>query len=143
MISDLIGPEQIYAVKGISIEDNLHLVRQILEGIEDNTKAALINLDQSKAFDRVDHRFLAAVLETVGFEPEFRKWVSMLYRNPQAVVQVNGRCSGAFAIEQSVQQGCPLSPLYVLALQPLLRRLRDERNLANRQRPSEDFRVHR
>ena len=62
-----------------------------------------------------------------GFEPEFRKWISMLYRNPQAVVQVNGRCSEVFAIERSFQQGCLLSPLlYVLVLEPLLRRLRDE-----------------
>ena len=43
------------------------------------------------------------------------------------MVQVNRRRSGAFAIEQSVWQGCPLSPLlYVLASKPLLRRLRDE-----------------
>ena len=54
------------------------------------------------------------------------QWISILYHNPQAVVQVNGRRSGAFAIERSVRQGCPLSSLlYVLALEPLLRRLRD------------------
>ena len=42
-------------------------------------------------------------------------------------MQVNGRRSRAFAIERSVRQGLPLSPLlYVLALEPLLRRLRDE-----------------
>ena len=47
--------------------------------------------------------------------------------NPQAVVQVNGSRSGVIAIERSVRQGCPLSPLlYVLALEPLLRKLRDE-----------------
>ena len=52
----------------------------------------------------------------------------MMYHNPQAVVQVNGRRSRVFAIERSVRQGCPLFPLlYVLALEPLLRRLRDER----------------
>ena len=84
--SDSIGPAQNYAVKGRSIQDNLHLVRQILEGMEDNTEPALINLDQSKAFDRVDHRFLAAVLKTAGFEPEFRNWITVLYHNPQAVV---------------------------------------------------------
>ena len=51
----------------------------------------------------------------------------MMYQNPQAVVQVNGRCSKAFAIELSVRQGCPMSPLlYVLTLEPLLHRLRDE-----------------
>ena len=126
VISDLIGSEQTFAVKGRSIQDNLHLIREVLEGIEDGTKVALISLDQSNAFDRVDHRFLATVLETAGFKPEFRRWISMMYHNPQAVVQVNGRRSGVFAVECLVRQGCPLSPLlYVLALEPLLRRLRD------------------
>ena len=127
VISDLIGPEQTFAVKGRSIQDNLHLIREVLEGIKDDTESVLISLDQSKAFDRVDNRFLASVLETAGFKLEFRRWISMMYHNPQAVVQVNGRRSGVIAIERSVQQGCPLSPLlYVLALEPLLRRLRDE-----------------
>ena len=129
VIRDLIGPEQTFAVKGRSIQDNLRLIREVLEGIEDDTEAALISLDQSKAFDRVDHRFLASVLETAGFVPEFRRLISMMYHNLQAVVQVNGRRSRVFAIERSVRQGCPLSPLlYVLALEPLLRRLRDERS---------------
>ena len=127
VISDLIGPEQTFAVKGRSIQDNLHLIREVLEGIKDDTEAALISLDQSKALDMVDHRFLASVLETAGFKPEFRRWISMMYQNPQAVVLVNGRRSGVIAIERSVRQGCPLSPLlYVLALEPLLCRLRDE-----------------
>ena len=45
VISNLIGPEQNYAVKGISIQDNLYLAREILEGLKDDTKATLINLD--------------------------------------------------------------------------------------------------
>ena len=127
VISDLIGPEQTFAVKGRSIQDNLHLIREVLEGIKDDTEAALISLDQSKAFDRIEHRFVATVLETAGFQPEFRRWISMMYHNPQAVVQVNGRRSRALTIERSVRQGCPLSPLlYVLTLEPLLRRFRDE-----------------
>ena len=82
--------------------------------LKDETKAALINLDQSKAFDRVDHRFLATVSETTVFKPEFRKWIS-IYHNPPA-----------FVLKRSVRQGCPLSPLlYVLALEPLLRRFTD------------------
>ena len=128
VIYDLIGPEQLFAVKGRSIQDNLHLIREVLEGIEDDTEATLISLDQSKAFDRVDHRFLDTVLETAGFKPEFRRWISMMYNNPQAVVQVNGRRSGTIAIERLVRQGSLLSPLlYVLGLEPLLRRLSDKR----------------
>ena len=100
VISDLIGPEQTYAVKGRSIQDNLHLICEVLVGIEDGMEAVLISLDQFKAFDRVDHHFLATVLETAGFQPDFRRW---MYHNPQAVVQVNGGRSTAFAIERSVR----------------------------------------
>ena len=67
VIRDLISPEQTFAVKGRSIQDNLHLIREILEGRKYGTEAMLISLDQSKAFDRVDHRFLV----TAGFQPEF------------------------------------------------------------------------
>ena len=73
-------------MKRRSIQDNLHLIREVLEGIENGTDAALISLDQSKAFDRVDHRFLASVLQTAGFPPEFRRLISMMYHNAQAVV---------------------------------------------------------
>ena len=97
VINGLIGPEQNYAVKGRSIQDNLHLVHEVLEGLEDNTEAGLINLDHSKAFDKVDHRFLVTVLETAGFQPEFHKWISMMYHNPQVGVQVNRKHSEAFA----------------------------------------------
>ena len=116
VISDLIGPEQTFAVKGRSIQDNVHLIHEVLEGIEDGTEATLISLDQSKAFDKVDHRFLVTVLETAGFQLEFHRWISRKYHNPQAVVQVNGGRSRAFAIERSVWQGCPLSPLLVFSL---------------------------
>ena len=43
VVSDLVGPEQNYAVKGRSIQDNQHLAHGILEGIEDNTEATLIS----------------------------------------------------------------------------------------------------
>ena len=91
-ISDLIGPVQKYAVKGKSIQDNLPLICEILDGLKDHTKAFMINLDQSKVFDRADHRMLASVLEIAGIKPEFLRWISMMYDNPQAVVQVNGKC---------------------------------------------------
>ena len=65
---DLIGTKQNNAVKGRSIQNNLHLVCEILEGIE----VTLINLYLSKELDRVDHWFSTAVLEIAGFKSEFR-----------------------------------------------------------------------
>ena len=71
-------------MKGRSIQNNLHLVYDVIEGTKDNTEAVLISLDKPKAFDRVDHQFLMTDLETAGFEPEFCKWISMLHHSPQA-----------------------------------------------------------
>ena len=42
VVGNLIGPEQNYAVQGRSIQSNLHLIREIIEGIEDDTETALI-----------------------------------------------------------------------------------------------------
>ena len=123
VISNLIGAEQNYPVKGRSVQDNLHLVYEVLEELEDGTEVVQINLDQSKAFNWVNHRFLVTVLETTGFKLEFCNWISMMYHNPRVGMQVNGKRSVAFAIERSVRQGYPLSPLlYFLVLGPLFRK---------------------
>ena len=123
VLPSLICPEQTCAVKGRTIQDSLHLVRTIVEKVDGN--AALINLDQSKAFDRVDHAFLEAVLSAAGFGVDFRTWIRLLYASPGVVVEVNGVRSEPFALTRSIRQGCPLSPmLYILALEPFLRKLK-------------------
>ena len=123
VLPSLICPEQTCAVKGRTIQDSLHLVRTIVEKVDGN--AALINLDQSKAFDRVDHAFLEAVLSSAGFGVDFRTWIRLLYASPGVMVEVNGVRSEPFTLTRSIRQGCPLSPmLYILALEPFLRRIK-------------------
>ena len=103
-------------------------MHEVIEGIEDGNETVLINLDHSKTFDKVHLRFLDGILETAVFEPEFRRWINVLYQSLTAVVQLNEKPSGSFAIIWSVQQGCSLSTLlYTLALKPQLCSLRDER----------------
>ena len=43
VVSDLIGPVQNYAMKGSSVQDNLHFIWGILEEIEDDAEDALIS----------------------------------------------------------------------------------------------------
>ena len=114
VLPSLISPEQTCAVKGRTIQDSLHLVRTIVEKVDGN--AALINLDQSKAFDRVDHTFLEAVLSAAGFRVDFCTWIRLLYASPRVMVEVNGVRLEPFTLTWSIRQGCPLSPmLYILA----------------------------
>ncbi len=58
VVGSVVGDSQTCAIPGRSI-DNLHLVRYIVERVGNKKPGfggALINLNQSKAFDRVDHR---------------------------------------------------------------------------------------
>ena len=73
--------------------------------------AALLSLDQEKAFDRVEWPFLEKVLEQMGFGPSFRQWVSLLDTSVNSADIVNGHLSDAFPISRGVRQGCPLSPI--------------------------------
>ena len=66
------------------------------------------------------------VLEIAGFEPEFCKWISMMYHNPQAVAQVNGRRSRS---SDRSSRAAPFPLFSVLAAESLNRRFRDERAL--------------
>lgn len=118
----LLGRERIYY--GGSIQSILHLVRTITGVCRRRRGCRAFNLDQSKAFGKVNHWYLATVLQASGFEPDICKWISLLYRFSSALVEVNRNQSSVFALSQSVHQGCPLSPLlYTLALE-ILRQLR-------------------
>ncbi|CAM2098479.1 unnamed protein product [Caretta caretta] len=63
VLADMVHSDQTYTVPGCTIFDNLYLVRDLLElGCRDGLSFALLSLDQEKAFDRVDHGYLLAIL---------------------------------------------------------------------------------
>ena len=123
VLPSLICPEQTWAVKGRTIQDSPHLVCMIV--VKVNGNAALINLDQSKVFDRVDHGFLEAALSAAGFGEHFRTWTRHLYTSPVVMVEVNGVSSEPSPLTRSIRQGLTLSPLlYIVALEPFLQKLK-------------------
>jgi hypothetical protein len=82
--------------------------------------AALVNLDQKKAFDRVDWSFLDLVLQRSNVGPTFRSYVSTLYANVSSRILVNSWLSRRIYPPRGVRQGCPLSPvLFVLVAEAL------------------------
>lgn len=62
---------------------NLFLIRDILD-----QNVGILSLDQEKAFDRVDHRFLFSVLRAFSFGEKFIAWVSLLYNRASCLVKV-------------------------------------------------------
>ena len=82
---------------------------------------AIINLDQEKAFDRVNWTYLHSVLEAFGFGPYFCGGIKIFYRQVDCHILLNGWKTQFISISQGVHQGCPLLPLlYVLAAELLV-----------------------
>ncbi|KAI4896701.1 hypothetical protein NFI96_030906 [Prochilodus magdalenae] len=78
-MSVLVHSDQTCGVPGRSVTWNLHLIRDAISWVGDRkVPLALVSLDQEKAFDRVDHHFLERVLTTLGFGPNFLRWLKTL-----------------------------------------------------------------
>ena len=77
VLGSLVNIDQTCAVEGRSIQDNVHLLRNIIDYAQQkDMKCIILSLDQSKAFDRVNHDFM---LQVFGFGDSLIKWVSLLY----------------------------------------------------------------
>ena len=62
-LDDIISKEETAAVKGRAIIENLQINRVIISFANtNNLEASIITLDQEKAFDRVDRKFLLKTL---------------------------------------------------------------------------------
>lgn len=121
VIGSVVHSDQTCSVPGRSILSGGMLVRDLIVLVEgESAEAALISLDNEKAFDRVEWEFTLSVLRSMGFGPHFREWVSLMYKSPVSRLLVNGFLSNEVYLARGVRQGCPLSPLlYVLGAEVL------------------------
>ncbi|KAM7288774.1 hypothetical protein ISCGN_028957 [Ixodes scapularis] len=121
----VVSPVQTCSVPGRNIFSSLSLTRDLFSYANfTHLSGACVSLDQAKAFDRVEHSYLFEVLRAFRFPETFISLLQSLYSGLTGHLQVNGCLLTPFPVSRGVRQGCPLSPLlYVLRLDPLLRRL--------------------
>ena len=124
-------------MRGRFIGDSVVFLRDLVDFTsETNTPAAILSLDQEKAFDRVDWAFLFRILGKFGFGASFISWVKLLYTNIRSAVLVNGYRSDYFWPSRGVRQGCPLSPLlYVISIEVLAANLCSHPDIVGLQLP--------
>ncbi|KAJ6661494.1 hypothetical protein lerEdw1_014403 [Lerista edwardsae] len=122
----LVAEGQSNAVPGHRMGTLLALMRELfLAAAGGRWGGLLVQLDQSKAFDRVDRAYLWAVLRARGVPEGYICLLQRLYERATAVPVVEGWRGEPVPLASGLQQGCPLSPLlYVLALDPLLEAVR-------------------
>lgn len=92
-----------------------------------NIRCALLFIDFSQAFDRVSHRYIELLMQRLGFDEQAVRVIHHMISGITAKSIINGQLTKVFHIDRGVPQGSPLSMLlYVLSLEPLLRRFNEK-----------------
>ena len=113
VLNSIIDPAQTScSIPGRCILDNVVITRDIIDYCEaEELQSAIINTNQEKAFDRVNHTYLNLTLGRFGFGDHFKSWIKLLYQQRGSHIIVNGWKTRLITISPGVRQGCPLSPL--------------------------------
>ena len=101
----LVSPEQKCAVKGKHITD---IIRNT-DNYRQRGTGCLVLLDQTKAFDKVNHDYLFTTLEHLGIIGDFLEMIKLNYNNITSQIMINGKLTDNIRPERRVRQGCPLN----------------------------------
>lgn len=106
--------------------DNLCILREALYHKKE-TGCSFVALDQKKAFDLVSRDYLWSTMKHFGFPTDFIGMIKCMYVQTVCQVNINGHLTGKIDIKRGVKQGCPLSSaLYVIAISPLLKTIKND-----------------
>lgn len=112
-MDDLITPYQNAFIKGRSITDNILIAHEIFDimGKKKGRKGffGALKIDISKAYDRLDWKFLKAVLIAMNFSHRWVRWIMECVSSIQYTLLVNGCITQYFNPCKGLRQEDPIS----------------------------------
>ena len=118
VIGTLISIDQTTYVPGRFIGESVRLAFDLNEYTDiHNLHGYLVTIAIVKAFDSVDHKYLCAVLQKLGFGKNFIKWVKLILNKQESCVMNNSTSTGYFTLSSGTRQGDPISAyLFILVM---------------------------
>ena len=102
ILPEIISKEQNCSVPHRTIFNNLFLIRDIIRYTkEKNTHLYLLQIDQEKAFDKIDRNFLFKTMEKMGISLVFINFIKILYKQNTSTIINNGFLSPQVSLQEA------------------------------------------
>ena len=110
------------------IGQNIRFIDDVIHEMDND--GVDLQIDQMKAFDRIEWDWLFDVLKAFNFGDKFISWIKMMYLKLKSSILTNGFVSPYFSVTRGIRQGdCLSALLYVIQAEPLAEFIRKSNDI--------------